>query len=199
MRSGRSPLRIWPWERATHSKILALSNPEHRLLLPHMRRNAAMHPALTSYVSISEAKRPRKQSECAVHRCNMIGTCVMTASRSNLNLPDDFCHFCTKLQKDSSCQDISKDRGWSFVGPQHEGRANHAHGTCSHCSTCKISNARLSHWNGALQGHGATLHLSYCASDIHTVQNFLCQKHAQQNKLDGHLCTATLGFPGNLE
>lgn len=40
--------------------------------------------------------------------------------------------------------------------------------------------------------------LSYCAKDIHTLQRFLCQKYAQQNKLDGLLCTATLGFPGNL-
>ena len=40
--------------------------------------------------------------------------------------------------------------------------------------------------------------LSYCAKDIHTVQNFLCKKYTQQNKLDSLLCTAILGFSGNL-
>ena len=39
----------------------------------------------------------------------------------------------------------------------------------------------------------AMLVLSYCAEDIRTVQNLLCQIYAQQNKLDSLLCTAILG------
>ena len=44
----------------------------------------------------------------------------------------------------------------------------------------------------------AILHLSYCAEDIHTMQNLLCQTYAQQNKLDSLLCTAILGCSVNL-
>ena len=41
--------------------------------------------------------------------------------------------------------------------------------------------------------------LSCCAKDIHNVQNVLCKQHAQQNKPKSLLCTAILGFPGNLQ
>ena len=39
---------------------------------------------------------------------------------------------------------------------------------------------------------------SYCAKDICTVQDFLYKSYTQQNKLDGLLCTAILGFSGIL-
>ena len=45
---------------------------------------------------------------------------------------------------------------------------------------------------------GAIVASSYCAKDIRTVQNFLCKQYTQQNKLASLLCTAILGFSGNL-